>query len=213
LLEADVLVIGATGGTGLEVVRQAQARGISVTALVRRAEDAALLPAGTRIRVGDARDTAAVTEALAGQDCVVSTLGARRGSEVGTVRSDGARAIVAAMREAGAQRLVAVTSVGVGSSVAHMSGPSRFMWPRIVGKARLAEADRAEQAIMASDLAWTIVRPPRLVDVAKTSEVAVGADVGIGMQSQITRAALAGVLVDLATSDTAVREAVTVTLR
>jgi uncharacterized protein YbjT (DUF2867 family) len=94
-----------------------------------------------------------------------------------------------------------------------MSGPSRFMWPRIVGKARLAEADRAEQAIMASDLAWTIVRPPRLVDVAKTSEVAVGADVGIGMQSQITRAALAGVLVDLATSDTAVREAVTVTLR
>jgi putative NADH-flavin reductase len=208
-----MLVIGATGGTGLEVVRQAQARGITVTALVRKAEDAALLPAGTRIHVGDARDTASVTEALAGQDCVVSTLGARKGTDVGTVRSDGTEAIVKAMRQAGVKRLVAVTSVGVGSSLAHMSGASRFMWPRIVGKARLAEADRAEQAIMGSGLAWTIVRPPRLVDAAKTSEVSVGPEVAVSMQSQITRTALAGVLLDLATSGQAVRETVTVTLK
>ena len=208
-----MLVIGATGGTGLEVVRQAQARGIAVTALVRRAEDAALLPAGTRIQVGDARDTTAVQTALAGQDCVVSTLGARRGSDVGTVRSDGTKSIVQAMREAGVERLVAVSSVGVGSSVAHMSGASRFMWPRIVGKARLAEAHSAEQAIMASGLAWTIVRPPRLVDAAKASDVAVGPEVAVGMQSQITRTALAGVLVDLATSEQAQGEAVTVALK
>jgi putative NADH-flavin reductase len=208
-----MLVIGATGGTGLELVRQAQARGIAVTALVRRAEDAALLPAGTRIHVGDARDAAAVTAALAGQDCVVSTLGARRGTEIGTVRSDGTQSIVKAMGQAGVKRLVAVTSVGVGSSLAHMSGASRFMWPRIVGKARLAEADRAEQAILGSGLAWTIVRPPRLVDAARTGKVAVGREVAVGMQSQITRSALAGVLLDLATSDTAVREAVTVTLK
>jgi hypothetical protein len=117
------------------------------------------------------------------------------------------------MRQAGVQRLVAVSSVGVGSSIAHMSVASRFMWPRIVGKPRLAEADNAEQAIMASGLAWTIVRPPRLVDVAKTSEVAVGPEVAVGMQSQITRTALAGVLLDLAASDVAVREAVTVALQ
>jgi uncharacterized protein YbjT (DUF2867 family) len=120
--------------------------------------------------------------------------------------------MVKAMSQAGVKRLVAVSSVGVGSSLAHMSGASRFMWPRIVGKARLAEAASAEQAIIASALAWTIVRPPRLVDAAKADAVAVGPEVAVGMQSQITRAALAAVLLDLATTDRWAHEAVTVAL-
>jgi putative NADH-flavin reductase len=208
-----VLVIGATGGTGQEVVRQGLARGLEVVALVRREADAALLPAGTQIHVGDVRDAAAVAAALDGQSAVISTLGARRGQAVGTVRSDGTRVLVGAMEQTGVARLVAVSTVGVGSSVAHMSSAARFLWPRIVGSERLAEADRAEREIIGSSLAWTVVRPPRLVDEARASEVAVGPEVAVGMQSQITRSSLASVLLDLASGNRSVHEAVTVTLR
>jgi len=204
-----MLVIGATGETGRETVAEALRRGIPVTALVRRVEDAATFPAGVAVIVGDARDQAAVVRALSGQDVVVSTLGARKGSPVGTVRSDATRTIVAAMGQAGVQRIVAVSSIGVGESVAHMSRGARFMWPRIVGRDRLAEVERMERILASSGLDWTVVRPPRLMSGPATGKVQVGATVPTHSRSQLDRADLAHVLVDLATSGDAARSAVT----
>jgi uncharacterized protein YbjT (DUF2867 family) len=204
-----MLVIGATGETGRAVVDEALRRGIAVRVLVRRAEDAGTLPAGVAVTVGDARDEAVLRQALAGQDVVVSTLGARRGTPVGTVRSDASRAIVAAMDAAGVRRLVAVSSIGVGDSVARMSRASRLLWPRIVGAERLAEVERMEAILAASDLAWTVVRPPRLLSGQPSGASQVGTHVATGMRSQIDRVDLARVLVDVALDGSTARTAVT----
>jgi putative NADH-flavin reductase len=193
-----MLVIGATGPTGREVVREALARGCAVAVLVRDPSAAASFPAGVHVHVGDVREEGVVRAALAGEQVVVSTLGVRRGTPVGTVRSDGTRVLVQAMAAAGVARLVSVSSIGVGSSLASMSRGARFLWPRVVGRDRLAEADRAEAAVRASSLDWTIVRPPRLIDGPASGKVQVGPDVALGMQAQITRADLARVLVDQA---------------
>jgi uncharacterized protein YbjT (DUF2867 family) len=63
-----ILVIGATGTVGREVVRALLERGARVSALVRSPERAALLPAGVTPVLGDLGDAAAVTRALAGMD-------------------------------------------------------------------------------------------------------------------------------------------------
>lgn len=206
-----MLVIGATGETGRAVVDEALRRGISVSVLVRRAEDSGAFPAGVRVTVGDARDEAALRQALAGETLVVSTLGARRGTPVGTVRSDATRTMVAAMSASGVRRLVAVSSIGVGDSVARMSRASRLLWPRIVGADRLAEVERMEAILASSPLDWTVVRPPRLMSGQPTGRAEVGTGVETGMRSQLDRADLARVLVDLALDAATVRTAVTAT--
>uniref|UniRef100_S4RMM2 NAD(P)-binding domain-containing protein n=1 Tax=Petromyzon marinus TaxID=7757 RepID=S4RMM2_PETMA len=71
-----VVVFGATGMTGLEVLPQAVKAGYTVTAFVR---NAALLPAGLALEVvtGDVLNPEDVSRAVAGQDAVVIVLGTR----------------------------------------------------------------------------------------------------------------------------------------
>ena len=72
--KTKILVLGATGGTGRQIVSQALARGHEVTALVRSPEKVSDLK-GAKLIVGDVRDEKALREALNGQDGVVSALG------------------------------------------------------------------------------------------------------------------------------------------
>lgn len=69
-----VLVLGATGGTGRLIVRDAVAKGHSAVALVRSKARASDL-AGADLIEGDARDESALIRALDGCDAVVSSLG------------------------------------------------------------------------------------------------------------------------------------------
>lgn len=201
-----LFVVGATGGTGRLVVAEALRRGHAVKALVRT--EHTTLPGVETVR-GDVRDPDVVTSALSGSDAVISCLGVRLGQPVGTIRSTGTRVLVNAMQRVGPRRLVVVSTVGVGSSKPRQSGPARVLWPRIVGVDRLAEADLAEQEVFASDLEWTVVRPPRLVDSNTPGTVEVGPDLRTRLSSQLSRLDLARLLVDLIEDGRFAREAVT----
>ncbi|MBW4459094.1 MAG: NAD(P)H-binding protein [Nodosilinea sp. WJT8-NPBG4] len=69
----NVLVIGAAGKTGRQVVDQAVAAGHSVTAFVR---DSAQYnaPPNVRVLTGDATDQTTMSDATAGQDAVIDTV-------------------------------------------------------------------------------------------------------------------------------------------
>lgn len=197
----------------MQVVDQALRRGHDVTALVRDPAHANRFDDAVTAVVGDVRDECAVAAALAGVDAVVCCLGVRQGQPPQTVRSEGTATLVEMMRRHGVRRLVAVSSVGVGSSVDQQSRPARLLWPRLVGRERLAEAARAEDVIVAAgdELEWTIVRPPRLVDDAGTGTALVGAAVRTGLGSTLSRARLAAVLLDLVGDDGRAGQAVTAT--
>jgi putative NADH-flavin reductase len=72
----NITVLGAAGGTGMQVVQQALAAGHSVTALVRSPEKMPVTDPHLRVAQGDATDQASVTRALEGADAVISTLDA-----------------------------------------------------------------------------------------------------------------------------------------
>ena len=72
-----VLVLGATGGTGRLIVRDALEKGHSVVAMVRSKTSAPDLP-GADIIEGDARHEDALMHALIGCHAVVSSLGDRK---------------------------------------------------------------------------------------------------------------------------------------
>src|SRR5919201_5403132 len=97
-----MLVLGATGGTGREIVSQALQHGHKVTALVRRPEPDAGLPAGVRLLTGTVTDNPeALDDAVRGQEVVISTLGVGKALRSGGLIARSAPLIVRAMNGQG----------------------------------------------------------------------------------------------------------------
>ena len=200
-----VLVLGATGGTGRLIVRDALAKGHSVTALVRSKARASDLP-GADLVEGDARDEAALLRALDGCDAVVSSLGTGLSPfrEV-TLLSVATRALIAAMMRSGARRLVCITGLGAGDSRGH----GGLLYDRLILPLLLRnvykDKDRQEAAIRASSLDWVIVRPVVLSDEQARGKVRAVTDLAGVRGGKIARADVARFVVDQLTTDTWLR--------
>ena len=70
-----IIVFGATGRTGREVVKQAIRKGIQVTAFVRNAETIKIQSNNLRVVVGQATNYDDVKKAIVGHDAVISCIG------------------------------------------------------------------------------------------------------------------------------------------
>ena len=167
----NILVFGATGPSGREVVAAALAAGHTVTAFARNPDRGGFGPE-VRTIAGDVRDPKAVAAALAGQEAVISTLGNNRQPK-NPPCAEGIRNIVAAMKAAGLKRLVALSAYGTGNSRHGFYG-----W---VLNTMLAEIQRdkveMERALEESGLEWTAVRSPALT--AKPGGATLSAATGI----------------------------------
>lgn len=168
-----ILLIGATGGTGQAIAREAVDKGHTVTALVRSVAKARPLLPDIEMVEGDARDHAAMTRALIGCEAVISSLGTRKPTFVSkvTMMSDATRILVKAMNERGVRRLVCITGLGAGDSAGH----GGFVYDRIIKPVILRtiyqDKDRQEAIIQDSNLDWVIVRPTVLTDKPGTGQI------------------------------------------
>lgn len=145
-------VFGAAGRTGHQLVAQALDRGHEVTAFVRdaRAFDAA---SGVRVVQGDARDPAAVEDALTDAQAVVSVL-ALMSADAEPQHSDATRTIVEAAERLGARRVVLAANNDVLGD-AEVTGEFA---------AHAREHRRNREALRASGLDWTIGAAPWVTD-------------------------------------------------
>ena len=105
-----VLIVGASGGTGRQLVAQAMDRGYLVTALVRDPSRLRVNHPQLTVIQGDVLDAASVEAAMRGQEAVVSALGHKRFFYPTRTLSEGTRNILRAMETHGARRLVCETS-------------------------------------------------------------------------------------------------------
>jgi uncharacterized protein YbjT (DUF2867 family) len=167
-----LLIFGATGGTGRELVRQALDRGHRVTAFAR--DPAAL---GERDDVegvtGDVLDPAAVERAVAGHDAVLCALGASA-TRPGTVRSQGTRNIVRAMERVGPRRLICQSTIGIGDSRPLLPRLYRYVLVPLLLRRTFDEHERQEEIVRSSQLDWTIVRAGALTDGERTGSYSHG---------------------------------------
>lgn len=158
-----LVVLGATGGTGLEIVRQAITAGYAVTAFVRSPDRLQPFRNSIDIRQGDLLSKSELQEILAGQDAVLSAFGPRvpvaKGDE--NLLQTFAAALTQAMLAAHVKRLVM-------ESVAFLFKDALFPPAYLLGKllfpAVVKDAAAMEQIVQNSPLDWTLVRPPRLTD-------------------------------------------------
>ena len=124
---------------------------------------------------GDSIDAAAVEKAIEGQGAVISALGPTR-PPVPHMMETSAKNIVAAMQKHGVRRLVSTTGAGVRQPEDEPKFIDRFIGFLLNLLAKDVVLDSAENVntIQASDLEWTIVRFPRLIDGEHTRKYRVG---------------------------------------
>jgi putative NADH-flavin reductase len=161
-----LLIFGATGGTGRELVDQALERGHSVTAFARDATALADRD-GLRTLAGDVLDAAAVEGTVAGHDVVLCTIG-KPATNPGKLRSEGTHNIVRAMQTAGPTRLICQSTIGTGNTRALLPPLYRYLLVPTLLRRTFAEHERQETVVRSSQLDWTIVRAAALTDGERT---------------------------------------------
>jgi putative NADH-flavin reductase len=164
-----IIVFGASGNTGREIVKQAIARGHSVTAFVRDVGSLPVDSADSNIRVlaGDVLNPAAVSEAIFGHRVVLSALGARSLKKT-RLLAQALPNILAGMQQHYVTRIVVLGAAGVKSDYGkYQSALANIgFWLAKNSVLRHPFADQAaqEKILAASEIDYTIVRAPRLTD-------------------------------------------------
>lgn len=188
-----IVVFGASGGTGRELVRQGLAQGHEVTVFVRNPHSFTGAD-HLQVVVGNALDAKAVASAIAGQQAVLSALGARSLAD-GTLLPESMKHILAAMKQQSIARLIVLGASGVWPGAARRLSPPMRLLAKLLNSTILKSpfaAQRAmQQIIQASGTEWTIVQPPRLLNVPGRGQYRVDADALPANGTRIARADVA----------------------
>lgn len=204
----NVLVFGATGASGHELVSQALARGYRVTAFVRTPAKLRFQSTPVIVAQGDVGDAAAVARALDGQSAVLSALGAASPLRRDPVLVDGMRHIVRSMEQTGVRRLVYLSFLGVPEGRTQLSLLGRTLVSRLLLRNVVSDHALKEDIIRGSGLDWTIVRPPRLTTGPRRGTYRHGASIrATSLVPTISRADLADFMLRQLEDDTYVRQA------
>ena len=204
-----VLVIGAAGKSGEALVTAALATGHEVTAFVHDA--ASYDRTGVRVVAGDVLDRAAVDAAVAGQDAVLDAIGGKTPYKETTLETSAARTVVDAMRRHGVPRLVVISVLGAGESRENAGFFYEHLFMPTFLRGAMKDKAGMEAEVEASDLDWTLVRPPVLTDGDATGDVKALPPETDEKAHKITRADLAAWMVAQLSSGQYSRQAVVVT--
>jgi putative NADH-flavin reductase len=204
-----IIIFGASGTVGIEIVKQALGQGYDVTAFVRSREKLTNIDhKNLTIYKGDVLNVHDVENALNNQDAVICTLG---DGNVGKIRSSGTKNIIDAMSRLGVKRLICQTTLGMGESYENLN----FIWKHIMFGILLKKAFKdhqlQEEHIMTSNLDYTLVRPSALTEGNIRNEYKIGFDGTYKKLSlKISRAEVADFIVSQLQNQSYLRKAVSI---
>jgi len=202
-----LVVLGATGGTGLEIVRQAIEHGHSVTAFVRSPERLKLFRDRITVKQGDLLNSAELERVIQGHDAVLSGFGPR----VPVSKADAnllqqfAVALTSAMLHAEVRRVV-VESVAFLFKDSVL--PPAYLLGRLLFPRTVADASAMEQVFRESALDWTMVRPPELTDKPYTGKYRVREGHLPRFGFKISRADVADFMIKVADDQSSIRKVI-----
>jgi putative NADH-flavin reductase len=158
-----ILIFGASGATGHNLVSQAIIQKHIVSAFVRSPSNLKIDSDKIRIVKGNVIDYETVANAVTNQDAVLSALGAS-----GPFRRDytlitGVQNITRAMMERGVRRFIYQSYLGVKEDRRELGFVINYILP-IVLRNIILDHEAKESIIVNSDIDWTIVRCPILTN-------------------------------------------------
>jgi putative NADH-flavin reductase len=195
-----VTIFGATGFSGQAILAEALKQGHEVTILVRDASKIQIKHPNLTIVEGNVLDAPTVASDLSHQEAVIQCLGVggKGDGKPTTFISDATKVIVDEMQKQQIKRFIAVSNVGAGNSIAFQPWfftkiilPYFMKWLKVI----IEDKNRMEPIIMNSNLDWTIVRCPNILDKPAKGNCNATLD-GKGLKLSITLPDLSKFIVD-----------------
>ncbi|TMI63667.1 MAG: SDR family oxidoreductase [Bacteroidetes bacterium] len=205
----NIILFGATGSVGKQIIKQTLDEGHRVTAFTRSPEKLiAFSSANLSVVKGDILNKTDVESAVLNHDVVLCTIG---DGNKGTVRGTGTRNIIESMQKHHIKRLICQTTLGLGES----RGNLNFVWKHIMFGLLLKKAFKdhqlQEQYVFDSNLDYTIVRPSAFTDGQITRNYKIGFDGNFKKLSlKISRADVADFMLQRITSKEYLKQAVSI---
>lgn len=159
----NIIIFGASGASGIELVKQALDAGHHVTAFVRNPQKLKVNHINLKFIKGDVKDYHDVEQAIKQHDAVISALGVSKPLKKDPVVIKGIMNITKAMRQGNINRIIYLSFIGVGES----QKDAGFMIDKILSKVlknEIEDHEEKENLVKNSGLEWTIVRPPKLTN-------------------------------------------------
>jgi putative NADH-flavin reductase len=187
-----IIVFGASGGIGKKVVEQALHAGYPVTAIVRNPALFTISHQNLEIVKGDVLQAYSFENSIHKDDMIVSCLGVQK-REPTKLYSTGITNISVAMQKAGARRILCISAAAVivppkMSFILQLF--TKYILQRIF-KYMYADLRLMEKIISGSDLDWTVIRPPRLINSKWTGKYRITINESLSNPSKISRADVA----------------------
>ncbi len=189
-----ITVFGATGATGKKVIEQALELGYEVNAFVRNPDKMDIIDKKITLITGDVTNPESVDKAVEGSDGVIVALGASPDMQTDIVMEKGTQNIMNAMKKHGVKRIIVQSSYAMSGSPEGIE----FMKKMGMGEEQIAmvkpvldDKTKQEEAIQASGLEYTIVRPLMLNDEGKIGKYRVGENLDVKVGDAISRADVA----------------------
>ena len=185
-----VVIFGATGFSGKAILKEALSQQHHITVLVRNKSAIFIQDENLHIVEGNVLDRNTVAGVLKNCDVVIQCLGVggKGDGKPTTFISDATKIIVEEMEKQQIKRLIAMSNVGAGNSVSFQPWiftkiilPYFMKWLQVI----IDDKNRMEPIIMNSDLDWTIVRCPNIVNKTPKGNVQATLD-GKGLKLSIT---------------------------
>ena len=169
----NIVIFGASGATGHELVKQALGRGHRVTAFVRNPSKLIITHANLNVIQGNVIDYSVVEKAIKGNDAALSALGASSPFKFDKSVVDGMSNIIKAMEANNVSRLIYMSFVGVTETRNTAGFVIKHIAPRLLST-EIAGHEAREAIIKQSNLDWTIVRAPTLTNGKHLSKIRSG---------------------------------------
>ena len=200
-----VVIFGATGGTGKQLVSQALELGYQVTAFVRDPDKLEIKDENLIVITGDVLKKTDVDKAVTAQDAVFSALGVRPGNQ--PICTRGIKTIIASMKKKKVNRLIVVSAYGVRDTKQNFY--PKLLW--LLLKSLMQDKEDMEEALESSHLNWTAVRPTILTSGPQTSSYQPGKDLNVGFMPKISRADVADFMLNAFRDNSHINEFPTIT--
>ncbi|MCE2769308.1 MAG: NAD(P)H-binding protein [Saprospiraceae bacterium] len=206
-----VTIFGATGFSGQAILADSIKQGHEVTILVRDASKIPIKHQNLTIVEGNVLNPQTVASVLHHQEAVIQCLGVsgKGDGKPTTFISDATKIIVDEMQKQQIKRLIAMSNVGAGNSIAFQPWfftriilPYFMKWLKVI----IEDKNRMEPIIMNSNLDWTIVRCPNVVDKPAKGTCNATLD-GKGLKLSITLPDLSKFMIDQLTQKVFIKQA------
>jgi len=204
----NVLIFGASGAMGRELVTQGLGRGHAILAFVRNPAKIEIRHPNLRLHQGDVADRAAVERAVQGQDEALCALGGSSLFKREPSIVIGVHNILMAMEKFGVRRFIYLSNDAVHDVRPQLSFFQRNFIAPVLLRSVAADHELNEGMIKQSSLDWIIVRPALLTKGEATGAYRSGEHINAtSIIPRISRADLAQFMLNQLTEDRFIHEA------